>query len=144
MKSAIETLRISLGHLETNEPIHRAEGNTEQADLEAANAAEFRDAIVFLEMMQSAKQGGTITVIPPESEKAWREYFQSGKPAEASKPDADTLLVHFSGGYWRPVYPMDDQIFIHLSNGSAGIIEARLHEVSTIATLHGIKLIVQR
>lgn len=138
MKSAIETLRISLGHLETNEPIHRAEGNTAQADLEAANAAEFRDAIVLLEMMQAAKRGGTITVIPPDSAKDWREYLTP------RIPEANTLLVHFSGGYWRPVYPMDDQTFIHLSNGSAGITEERLHEVGQIAKLHGIQLVVER
>ena len=49
MKAAITQLRIHLDVLTTNEPINRAEGNTEQADLEAANAAEIRQAIAVLE-----------------------------------------------------------------------------------------------
>ncbi len=48
MKSAIETLEISLNALTTNEPINRAAGNIEQADLEAANAAEIREALDVL------------------------------------------------------------------------------------------------
>lgn len=49
MKAAITQLQIHLDVLTTNEPINRAEGNTEQADLEAANAAEIRQAIAVLE-----------------------------------------------------------------------------------------------
>ena len=49
MKAAITQLQIHLDVLTTNEPINRAEGNTEQADLEATNAAEIRQAIAVLE-----------------------------------------------------------------------------------------------
>jgi hypothetical protein len=48
MKSAIAQLEISLETLVTNEPINRAEGNTEQADLEAVNASEIRQALAVL------------------------------------------------------------------------------------------------
>jgi hypothetical protein len=53
MKAAITQLQISLDVLTTNEPINRAEGNTEQADLEAANAAEIRRAIAVLEAVEA-------------------------------------------------------------------------------------------
>ena len=48
MKAAITELEIALETMETNEPINRAEGNTEQADLEAANAADYRQALAVL------------------------------------------------------------------------------------------------
>lgn len=48
VKAAIEQLEISLETLVTNEPINRAEGNTEQADLEAENASEIRQALAVL------------------------------------------------------------------------------------------------
>lgn len=53
MKAAITQLQIHLDVLTTNEPINRAEGNTEQADLEAANAAEIRQAIAVLEAIEA-------------------------------------------------------------------------------------------
>ena len=55
MKAAINELTIALETMETNEPINRAEGNTEQADLEAANAADFRQALAVL---KAANDGG--------------------------------------------------------------------------------------
>lgn len=48
MKAAIITLETALHTLETNEPINRKEGNIEQADIEAANAAEIRQALATL------------------------------------------------------------------------------------------------
>lgn len=48
MNAAINTLTIALETLENNEPINRAEGNADQADLEAANAAEIRTALAVL------------------------------------------------------------------------------------------------
>ena len=48
MQAAIVQLEISLKVLETNEPINREEGNIEQADQEAANAKEIREALVVL------------------------------------------------------------------------------------------------
>lgn len=48
MNAAINTLTIALEVLENNEPINRAEGNVEQADLEAANAVELREALAAL------------------------------------------------------------------------------------------------
>lgn len=48
MKAAINELIIALETVEMNEPVNRAEGNTEQADLEAANAADFRQALAVL------------------------------------------------------------------------------------------------
>lgn len=49
MKAAITQLKINLETLVTNEPIHRAEGQTEQADLAAVNASEIRQALAVLE-----------------------------------------------------------------------------------------------
>ncbi len=48
MKAAITTLEIALETLETNEPINRNEGKPEQADLEAQNASEIRQALAVL------------------------------------------------------------------------------------------------
>ena len=45
MNAAIITLEIALSTLETNEPIHRAEDNAEQADLCLKNAGEIRAAL---------------------------------------------------------------------------------------------------
>ena len=39
----------------TNEPINRAEGKTEQADLEAANASEIRQALAILKAAEDNK-----------------------------------------------------------------------------------------
>lgn len=48
MTAAIATLEVALQTLETNEPINRAEGNIAQADLEAKNAVEIRQALDLL------------------------------------------------------------------------------------------------
>lgn len=48
MNAAINTLEIALSVMETNEPINRAEGNIEQADLELANATDYRKALDIL------------------------------------------------------------------------------------------------
>ena len=56
MKAAITQLEISLETLVTNEPINRSEGNTDQADLEAMNASEIRQALAVLR----AAEGGPI------------------------------------------------------------------------------------
>jgi len=56
MKAAIAQLEVSLETLVTNEPINRREGNTEQADMEAVNASEIRQAIAILK----AADGGPI------------------------------------------------------------------------------------
>lgn len=48
MKAAITQLEISLATLVNNEPINRSEGNIEQAELEAKNAAEIRQALAVL------------------------------------------------------------------------------------------------
>lgn len=45
MQAAINQLEIYLDVLETNEPINRAEGKIEQADLEKQNAIEVRAAL---------------------------------------------------------------------------------------------------
>jgi len=49
MKASIDQLKIALEVCETNEPINRARGDESQADLEASNAADFRQAIAILE-----------------------------------------------------------------------------------------------
>lgn len=46
--AAVSTLEIALGVLGTNEPINRAAGNVEQADLERRNAAEISQALGIL------------------------------------------------------------------------------------------------
>ena len=48
MKAAIAQLEISLNVLEGNEPINRSNGNVEQAELEAKNAADIRQALAIL------------------------------------------------------------------------------------------------
>lgn len=48
MKAAIIELERALNVAETNEPINRAEGNEAQADLEASNAAQYRQALAVL------------------------------------------------------------------------------------------------
>lgn len=45
MQAAISQLEIYLDVLETNEPINRASGKIEQADLEKQNAIEVRAAL---------------------------------------------------------------------------------------------------
>ena len=48
MRASIIALENALKIAETNEPINRTEGNTAQADLEALDAAEHRQALVIL------------------------------------------------------------------------------------------------
>lgn len=48
MKNAISILEIALETMVTNEPINRREGNVDQADLEARNATEIRQALTVL------------------------------------------------------------------------------------------------
>ena len=48
MKAALTYLEIALQTLETNEGINRADGNSEQADLEANDASEIRQAMAVL------------------------------------------------------------------------------------------------
>jgi hypothetical protein len=55
MKAAITELEIALQTMETNEPINRNEGKTEQADLEAKNAADFRQALAVLRAADGAR-----------------------------------------------------------------------------------------
>lgn len=55
MKAAIAQLETSLDVLETNGPINRAEGNIEQADLEAVNASEIRYALTVLRAIEDGK-----------------------------------------------------------------------------------------
>lgn len=54
MKHAIAELEITLSTLGNNEPIHRKEGNIEQADLCATKAAEIRQAIATLKFAEVA------------------------------------------------------------------------------------------
>lgn len=46
--AAIVTLEIALANLETNAPIHLAEGDLAQAALDAQNAAEISNALALL------------------------------------------------------------------------------------------------
>ncbi len=55
MKHAIAELEIALHTAETNEPIHRAEGDIEQADLAAARILELRDAISVLKVIDGIR-----------------------------------------------------------------------------------------
>lgn len=48
MNAAIAILEIALETAQTNEPINRAEGEIEQADLEARNAVDFIEALQVL------------------------------------------------------------------------------------------------
>lgn len=53
MIAAISHLEVYLHTLETNEPIHRAEGNSEQADLELVSVEEVRQALSLLYAMSA-------------------------------------------------------------------------------------------
>ena len=53
MKAAISQLEIKLSTLEDNEPINRAEGDVEQANREASEAAEIRQAIAILKAVDA-------------------------------------------------------------------------------------------
>ncbi len=64
MKAAITELEIALKTMETNEPINRKEGKTEQADLEAKNAADFRQALAVLR----AADAGPVWLTPIDTE----------------------------------------------------------------------------
>ena len=55
--AAITALEVTRDTLETNEPINRAEGNDEQADLEAKSAEEVKQAIEVLKEVQGAAAG---------------------------------------------------------------------------------------
>lgn len=48
MQAAIAYLQIALDTLETNAPIHRAEGDVAQAEFEARQAGEIRAALAVL------------------------------------------------------------------------------------------------
>ena len=48
MNAAVTYLETSLNVLETNEPINRAEGNIEQADLEAVSILQIKEGIEVL------------------------------------------------------------------------------------------------
>lgn len=61
MNHAINELEIKLQTLEHNEPIHRAEGNTEQADSCASKAVDIRQAITTLKFAETAN--GSIDAI---------------------------------------------------------------------------------
>lgn len=50
MTGAVATLEVALDVLKTNEPINRAEGNMEQAELEARNAVDIERALKLLRM----------------------------------------------------------------------------------------------
>lgn len=57
MKRAIATLQIALDTATNNEPIHRAEGNVEQADLCLEVIKDCQQAIIDLELVSSVDQG---------------------------------------------------------------------------------------
>lgn len=73
MKSAIAILENSLEALAANEPINRAEGNLGQADLEAANASEVRQAIAVLQSADAAAIPRGV-LDHPETEHAFENY----------------------------------------------------------------------
>ena len=72
MKTAIAQLEISLETLVTNEPINRAKGNTEQADLEAVSASEIRQAITVLKAAQTLMESLIAAKTPPQHSVAKR------------------------------------------------------------------------
>jgi len=72
MKHAIAELEIALHTAETNEPIHRAEGNIDQATITAERAADLRDAISVLKVIDGLR------TVKPEPE----QLHAPGDPAE--------------------------------------------------------------
>lgn len=63
MAAAVAQLGVALQVVEHNEPINRAQGNIEQADLEAGNAASFRAAIAALDSAVNQDVGDNPPVI---------------------------------------------------------------------------------
>lgn len=53
MQASIIILENALAIAENNEPINRKEGNVAQADLEASNAADYRQAIAILKAVKN-------------------------------------------------------------------------------------------
>jgi hypothetical protein len=73
MKTAIEQLQICLDVLTTNEPIHRAAGNIEQADYEASSIIEISDAITVLKSVNDLESPPAIlgAIYQPTEEASW-------------------------------------------------------------------------
>lgn len=83
MKHAIAELEKSLDTLLHNEPIHRAEGDIETANLEAAKIAEFRDVISLLKAFDHLKDRGWFTPQPAPGDE---QLHAPGGPDEWSEP----------------------------------------------------------
>ncbi len=56
----MDATEVALDTLKNNEPINRAEGNTEQADLELSAAASFRHAIALLKADEAGRAGAVL------------------------------------------------------------------------------------
>lgn len=99
MTAAITSLRIYLHTLETNEPINRSEGHTEQADSERAAAAEVRQAIAALENSMPAAMSDE----------------QKARLLNEAQETADRLnkLNAFMGGPTFPGLPRDDKDLLY-------------------------------
>jgi hypothetical protein len=80
MKHAIAELEKALHTAETNEPIHRAEGNYLQATITAERAAELRAAIRILEAVDSVKEewSGESEPEQPTTIRGWLETLPDG------------------------------------------------------------------
>ncbi len=92
MKHAIAELEIALRTAETNEPIHRAEGDIEQADLAAARIPELRDAISVLKVIDGIR-GISLPTPAPEPPHA------PGDPAEWQPTTIRGWLETLPDGY---------------------------------------------
>ncbi len=92
MKHAIAELEIALHTAETNEPIHRAEGDIDQADLAAARIAELRDAISVLKVIDGIR-GISLPTPAPEPPHA------PGDPAEWQPTTIRGWLETLPDGY---------------------------------------------
>lgn len=95
--AAVAALEQSLGVLENNEPINRAEGNDEQADLEAQTAASIREAIEELsddEYSPSEEEMGGL--FDPETEAATMDSAAEaqGQPVAALLESLRSFLGH--------------------------------------------------
>lgn len=85
VSAAVAQLEIALNVVTTNEPINRAEGKVEQADLERANAEQFRAAIDVLRAAPLMDAADT----PPADEEGEGKPTKEEGTNEAEKPEGE-------------------------------------------------------
>ncbi len=95
MKHAIDILQQHLGNAEINEPIHRAEGNTAQADLALEVAADIRNAISCLRIDGARDSRDTAGFAKPQSLRDRIRHAINCTSAENESDTPDFILADY-------------------------------------------------